>query len=369
LVDVEAVKGLLQAMLTERGSILYILIDRLDEFTTSKEYAAQKQMLQGLMECERSYGAYDRIRPKVFLRADLFRKLDFDSLGKDKVLERTVEFRWEPRDAKELMAKRLAKNYRSALGLKSIMFTVDTELLYLDEALLTPQQLFTARPDSPSTDLWSRAIRRIGRIRLLARVSSSRAARLRHDGRRTHLDDHLSLGILTCIFPTEVLHKDANGNSASMSLTKYLSSHFNLGNGATTPRIMNRFLALLFEELRVYYQRNRDEHVTVDQNGEYHLVKQVVLASAYARLQAELLDSFTMSDSKWSGWFKSLKAGRKKKYTFTFGELAALAGAGKHAEFPKFLTYLVHLGVLECVQSDADATRRRYALPLLFRAS
>ncbi len=120
-------KVLINEHLRAENKYLVLLIDRLDEFVSSDEYRAQKLLLQGLLECERSYHQLDRVHLRLFVREDLFARLDFSSIGSDKVSERVVELRWSPSEIRQFIAQRVTHNLLHALGVSHLRMAVNGE--------------------------------------------------------------------------------------------------------------------------------------------------------------------------------------------------------------------------------------------------
>ena len=107
-------------------------MDKLDEFVVKEAYSFQKMLIQGLLECERSYIRYENIKLKLFLRTDLFEKLNFESLGYEKVQYKKIDLIWNSQDIRKLISQRILLNYSELLGLKHLEFEIDKEKLYLD---------------------------------------------------------------------------------------------------------------------------------------------------------------------------------------------------------------------------------------------
>ena len=69
---------------------------------------------------------------KLFLRRDLFEKIDLLEFGAEKVDFRTVDLTWTPEDIREFLAKRIFYNYDMVLGLPMLLVTFPEENLYVD---------------------------------------------------------------------------------------------------------------------------------------------------------------------------------------------------------------------------------------------
>ena len=70
-----------QLVLKDRKlSSFLIIIDRLDTFVAGEEYHTQRTFIEALLEVEDDMEIrYDRIKLKIFLRSDLFSRLNFEN--------------------------------------------------------------------------------------------------------------------------------------------------------------------------------------------------------------------------------------------------------------------------------------------------
>lgn len=132
--DIDFYKKEIQSFLENRKATCFILIDKLDEFAIKDDYDIQRLTLQGLLECERSYHGYKNIKLKIFLRNDLFKRLDFEKLGYDKIASRKIDLIWTDEDIRRFIAQRITYNLFKILKLDLFEITIDENNLYrLDE--------------------------------------------------------------------------------------------------------------------------------------------------------------------------------------------------------------------------------------------
>ncbi|WP_027710431.1 P-loop ATPase, Sll1717 family [Zooshikella ganghwensis] len=67
-----------------------VIIDKLDKFVYGEDYKTQKNYIESLLKLEDDlYGVY-QIGFKVFLRSDLYERLNFSALGPDKTADNTA---------------------------------------------------------------------------------------------------------------------------------------------------------------------------------------------------------------------------------------------------------------------------------------
>ena len=141
------IKKTIDDFLKERGIKFYLLIDKIDEFVIREEYEIQKLALQGLLGCERGYLGYDNLRMKLFLRRDLYEKIDLREFGAEKVDFRTVQLTWTPQDIREFLSKRIFHNYDAVLGISSLSITFQEK----DTFLSIRTRIVKSRRNPPDT--------------------------------------------------------------------------------------------------------------------------------------------------------------------------------------------------------------------------
>ncbi len=105
-VPLDDLKRKINEMMKKRGKQLFVLVDNLDDFVAEDRYIVQKHILNGLLQCCRDYGGYSQLTLKIFIRTDLYQKLNFHLVGGlDKIDPHVVELRWQGRDIRYFMAR------------------------------------------------------------------------------------------------------------------------------------------------------------------------------------------------------------------------------------------------------------------------
>ena len=293
-IDVDLLKKRIGAFLRSQNSVLFILFDKLDEFVIKEEYQEQKHIIQGLLHCQRGYGNVSEIKLKLFLRTDLFRRLDFQSIGFDKVISKTVELSWTPEEMREFIAKRVFFNLVFALDLGGLQFSIDHEKLYLSQK---------------SLGITDEGERDEGRFPVLLPVKKiywrivaflERASFDARDARKTNFNDEVNRQIITTIFPRFPNHLTVSGGVKPIDLFEYFATHFSLGTGNTTPRIVLMFLQKSLDQTRDYFNKNHDTGVIeLDASNEYPLVLRDCMLKAYQELQNQVWETFANVDAQW----------------------------------------------------------------------
>jgi len=70
-----------------------IIIDKIDKFAAGIEYDTQRTYITSLLEVDDDFDKTENINFKIFLREDLFERLDYTGLGYDKVNDRVLKLR------------------------------------------------------------------------------------------------------------------------------------------------------------------------------------------------------------------------------------------------------------------------------------
>ena len=153
------------------------------------------------------------------------------------------------------IARRLFFNLKKGLHLKNIKFYLEEKMLYLD-------------PPESKRLIWLRWFKKWYQFIKFRMIHDRRTAR------NVTAFDEISRQLILLIVPKEVLHRTSSGSKEKHELFSYLASHFDLGDGHTTPRIILLFLQKLVAVSATYYQENPDEtHMTLTDKKEFPLFK------------------------------------------------------------------------------------------------
>lgn len=223
-VDFASIKDGLAAALKKSKSVIYVLVDNIDDFVAREEYKIQKLLLQGLVQTARDYTGYPQIKVKLFLRTELYRKLDFTQLGGvDKIGQRTVELTWTASNIRQFLAERILYNLSRLLEIRAFEFRDNGISVHLDRK-------------SKSKDTWWVLL--FEKLNSLLRRSNNHDAR---SARRVDTMDVVYGSAITTLFPRTVTHFSPQGQEQQLDLFEYLETHFSLSNGETTPRVILLF--------------------------------------------------------------------------------------------------------------------------------
>ncbi|UUZ48003.1 hypothetical protein LP420_34035 [Massilia sp. B-10] len=146
LLDLQQFKNRLNIILTETKTVAYVLIDKLDEFVSGTDYQTQLDTLQALIHCWRDYQSYPKIKLKLFLRKDLYDRLDFSAIGKDKIDPRKVDLKWTEEEIRQLIASRIFYNLIPLIKGKSIKLELNEQQLTIDKQFFARDSNFGSDP-------------------------------------------------------------------------------------------------------------------------------------------------------------------------------------------------------------------------------
>ena len=113
-----------------RRAVVYVLVDKIDDFVVELAYEEQRKSVQALLECTQAF-RFPELKLKIFLRIDLFKRLDFEKGGYDKISPQVVRLEWTADDIFEFVARRLLYNYEQQ-AIKMPSWGVSTALLEVD---------------------------------------------------------------------------------------------------------------------------------------------------------------------------------------------------------------------------------------------
>ena len=366
LLDLEEYKREIQTFLRKQKAVAYILIDKLDEFVVKEAYDIQKDMLQGLLACQRSYGPNPDIKIKLFLRFDLFSRLNFQSLGYDKVISKTVNLKWEPEDIRQLIAKRISFNLFRIFDLPHIHFTVEDEHLYLRKNALK-EAAFSGLPAGGR----ARFLTKIKRIYWSIRTKLELARLDIRDARRTNFIDEINRQIISSVLPRRPNHLTITGKTEPIDVFKYLETHFALGAGCATPRAVLAFLQKCLEHTRDYYRRNPDQTIRLDANKEYPLILRDCITNAYQEFQEQIWETFANVDNTWKKLVYAIRSGRDgfHQSKITYKQISRILSDHtiQDDEIRRFLAFIDHVGLIMCLTPNQSYENRMYELPILFQ--
>ena len=307
---------------------------------------------------------------KIFLRVDLFKRLDFEKGGYDKISPQVVRLEWSSEDIFGFVARRLLYNYER-LQIKTPVWGISTEMLDIDPTLREQaRELFAKRPESISS-----LLKAIGKgLLLISQMKWSNFRKTSHSERKTNSLDAVFFNIVNFIFPSKVLHLGASCKREEMLFRTFLVDHFKLGGDCPNPRLVLLFLNYTLEEAIAYYERNPDpacRALEPNEIGEYELILKEHILRGFRKLQETARETVTQLSLQWRNPVSRLFAGLavpKNCTGLTIDQLQKLTvWEGDKEAFRSFVAFYSHAGLLVAENESVRFEDRRFSLPLVMR--
>lgn len=369
LLDFPKLKSDLNNILSSAKIVAYVLIDKLDEFVSGLEYQTQLDTIQALVQCWRDYQSYPKIKIKLFLRRDLYERLDFSAIGKDKIDPRKVELKWADEDIRQLIALRVLHNMNQFLKGKSIRFECEEESLKIDKIFLREIRAIDAYSENEKT-----FVKRLKRLFLYLRAKIRQRSLDAYDARATNVHDMIYRALITVFFPRLANHKGRGNKDEQIELMRYFETHFQLSNGNTTPRTILLFMQKCLEVARPYYRKNSVSEIAINERSEYPVFLRDHLCEAYNDIRLLTLQTIIGLSHQWSrpatllmqhiynskstdsiSYKDAKKAMDKSGFTFEPDGL------------PNFFAFYEHAGLFYCSNRTQSLESRNYAIPIIFQ--
>jgi len=350
LIKIDSIKMNICTQLNEFKSVVYVLVDNLDDFASREGFEAQKKVIQGLVETCKYYTKFPEIKIKASLRPELYEKLNFAKLGgRDKIEPRAIHIHWNDDDIRRFIGERLIINIGEYCTQKHKHIQV----------LVNEKELF--RPNIQSKGIISACIQKV-------KDHFAKEIDIR-DARTVDLQDKIYQDVISSVFPRHIKHLNSSGRVVGgLGLFNYFSSHFCFANKNATPRIYMRFLEKVFSVANDHYLKNEPELMKRDANGEYPLIKRDFILEAYNLLQEEARKN-CISSVDYNPWRKKLAIlfeKQNKRGNVTYKEIRNWLG-GDDTSLQEFLAYCKHLGVVHCCNNNSPQSEKVYEFPILFQ--
>lgn len=368
MLDTVSIKAKIREVLKRNKAVMFVLIDKLDEFVINAEYDLQKINLQALLETQRNFQAHPEIKIKLFLRTDLFKRLDFESLGYDKIYSKTVELKWTQSDIRQFIARRILHNMQNIFKQKKFTFSWDHQKLHIDQAYLKKE----SQLDEAYTNNQSGFFYKLKKWINEWQIKRNLRTRDHYDARQTDLMDEIHTAFITLFFPREVRHFNKKKVKVSTDLTSFLNTHLSLGSGSTTPRIVLMYFEKCFENSREYYRVNPDTNsVRLNSRSEYPLFHRDSMLEAYAELQDIIWITFANLSNRWKSAALTLRTGLpncNKSILVSYSDIQKILNKKLlDEEITPFVAFYSHVGLLKCTNAQLQDEKRIYEIPILFQ--
>lgn len=352
-IDIDYYKRELNEFLIKNKLNFMILIDRLDEFVSRNSVPIQIDMLEALISVEREYGKYSNIEMKVFLRNDLFKQLNFEGIGYDKIIAKKVDLIWESSKIREFIAKRLCNNFKEIFKLDNIQFIVNKEKIEIDTS-------------SDNNDFIKPAFYVSVYRAILKKIKPQQYAQ-KHP-RKISLNDNLNKEIILSVFPKYVGFKNNQGKIIEIDIFDFFAQKFNLGTDNTIPRMILIFLQKLFTVVNNYYMENSDQ-IPIQLNDDkcFEIIKKGFFIEAYKLFKDEIYINFSKLHPDFEDKILLLKDKIGYRYSFIAKDLKQMLNFSNDDELYHFCKYLLHIGVLKKTNNTQTVQNMKFLLPEIFR--
>ena len=351
-INLEEVQRAISESITARSfNCATVIIDKIDKFMAGAEYYVQRQYINSLLEVEDDLSAIKNINLKIFIRADLFDRLDFTALGYDKVQDNVIRLKWSHDETLRFLASR-------------IIFALIAAKICREE------DIFQA------TDWSEFGLSRRERFFLNSWVPSflkNLVNKKEKSERTTSLYGKFDKAIITKVFPRSTIHFCSKGNEyLELDIFDFIKSHFLDGNGICTPRYMLIFLKEVVKQVASYYDENPDqvsELVLVEKDFEWDLFKKYCVYQAYLSAKDIYMKNIETIDSKWTKNVNVFLGKRGNKTKFDYKWIRASIPDMSQSDAVDFLSFLQVIGFLKISDSHQDIKKRGYELPTLYKVS
>ncbi|SDW86489.1 P-loop ATPase, Sll1717 family [Nitrosomonas communis] len=326
-----------------------VIIDRIDTFVAGEDYDTQREFIEALLEVDDDIDAsYSLIGRKVFLRADLFARLDYEALGYDKVNDNTLRIEWTDFELIYFVANRILAAFK-----KQKLITEGDVLLSTD---LSEYHLFGFS--------WFRTNKLIP-LKLRKKLFNFSIINQERDA---SLLERINKALITKVFPRTIVHKDASSNETDIYIFDFLLTHFKDGHGKVTPRNLLTFLKEVAIVVAGYYAENPDQEVhvkNIEGDWEWELFKKRCVYDAYCNSKIVYIQNISKVSNEWTKYFSTFIGKRSNKKTIDFVWVKSIIGLDDE-KVVAFIAYLHHIGFLYIIEPHPDPRRRKYRLPIIY---
>jgi ABC-type branched-subunit amino acid transport system ATPase component len=343
-----------------------VIIDRIDTFVAGQEYETQRKYIEALLEVNDDIDVtYSVIKRKIFLRSDLFARLNYEALGYDKVKDETLLIEWSDFELIYFLANRILTAFKKL------------NLLSKEDILLS-----TNLNDYPVLGMtWFRQTKFIPLLLkrglykfylIFPRFLKIRLYNFAHINQERQKDksllERINKATVTKIFPRKIIHKDSSSKENEIDIFTFLSTHFKDGHQKATPRNLLAFLKQVTSTMATYYEQNPDQEVhvkNIEGDWEWELFKKRCVYEAYCKVKEDYIQNISKANDQWTKYFSSFNKKRGNKKTIDFNWMKSSTDFDDD-QVEAFLAYLEYIGFIYISYPNADIKRRKYRIPIIY---
>jgi hypothetical protein len=348
-------KCCIEAVKVRNKNGFLVIIDKLDTFVAGEEYETQRKYIEALLEVEEDMSVqYPIIRHKIFLRSDLFARINFETLGRDKVNDNTLRMKWTHNELIYFIGTRI----KNALEKEKIINAYD---------ILATSPIIQ---DMYSQGLLKTIIRFSNWIPPFIKRKYLDLDKLNEERNASLKEEFMKLSI-TKIFPKMVLHRNKKCEEEEICIYDFLKTHFLNAHEEVSPRNILIFLKQVNDHAITYYDENSDQEAYVVTNNnipEWKLYKKNFIYSAYLETVKDFTKNICKTEDKWSKYFATFLKKRGKKNIFDFHWIKTQTDLSD-SETASFCSYLEYIGFVYVSENHPDVKKRKYKLPVMYMPS
>jgi len=333
-----------------------VAIDKIDKFVAGEDYKTQRAYIEALLQLEDDLFGVDEIGFKIFLRSDLYERLDFSALGPDKVEDNTLRLVWSKEEIRKFIARRM--------------------FMALEEV-----EVWSFRDILESSNMSEYQLRWYEKIILqdekeglkykTANLYSKYFGRKRN---RTTMLGKVDLIIINKLFEKNLVHECIDGNEKSILNHEFFDTHFLDGNDSCTPRYILVFLKELIDEAHEYYSNSPNVFVTPNLDGGdwvYNLFPQHIVYKSYLQSKEKYIRHVSKVDDKWTSYILEFleRQGGKKSFDYKWMKKNITLIKDDDIEGVTLLIYLQVIGFLRVKEYHPDIKKREFEIPVLYKSA
>lgn len=333
-----------------------VIIDKLDKFVAGEDYEIQRVYIESLLNLEDDLYGVDEIGFKVFLRSDLYERLDFSALGPDKVEDNTLRLVWSKEEIRKFIARRLFISL-AEIGVWNIRDIIESSDISEYRLRWYEKIILDDKKDSFKYKF--------------SHVYNKYFGRRRNS---TSFYEKIDLIVINKLFEKILVHECPDGTESAMQNYEFFDTHFLDGNDSCTPRYILVFLKELVDEANEYYLNSPDVFVTPVLSGTdwvYNLFSPHIVYRAYLQSKEKYIRHVSKVDDRWASHILEFleKQGGRKIFNHKWIKANIYFKDNNELESLNFLIYLQVIGFLKINQYSQDIKKRTFEVPILYKSS
>lgn len=346
------------SIIEERGIRRCIVaIDKLDKFVAGEEYETQRSYIEALLQLEDDLYGINKIGFKIFLRSDLYDRLDFSALGPDKAEDNTLRLVWSKEEIRSFIAKRMY-------------------IAFSEAGLWTFKDIIESSDMSEYRLRWyEKIIINDGRKGFKYKIASYYNKMLGRKRNKTTLFGKIDLIVINKLFEKNLVHECSDGNEQTILNYEFFDTHFLDGNDSCTPRYILVFLKELLDEASYYYSNSPDVYVTPTLNDGswiYNLFSHRLVYKAYLQSKEKYIRHVSKVDDRWTRHIIEFleKQGGKTIFDYKWVQRnITFEESSVEVDQQVFIIYLQVIGFLKVRSYHRDIKKRHFEIPVLYKAA